>query len=316
MSHAENTVGISSAQITHWSRNNPIVATAKVTAYFASLLVLGASVLAAEEVFVQAILVAALGVVFAHGLELQHEALHGNLFESEKLNRIIGFFLGAPMLVSFTHYRVQHLHHHKYVGTERDQELFNYAPQSLANPVSLIVRAWNFLRIPTFLVTALNILQNDYPELAKGKFRRHIWVEYFLLLSFLIAGLCGVVIFGIDHILLIWFLPWLVVAELVHFMIEVPEHIGCRRTAKSILKNTRSYPSNMMWEYVSNQNNYHIEHHLFPAVPAHRLRKIHPYIKKAQGHCTGSYFEALREIRQAVRDSNTGLQWRHDQAGG
>ncbi|MEC5293519.1 hypothetical protein VSX64_23335 [Aurantimonas sp. C2-6-R+9] len=41
-----------------------------------------------------------LGLIFAHGLELQHEALHGILLRGETANRLAGSLLGAPMLAS------------------------------------------------------------------------------------------------------------------------------------------------------------------------------------------------------------------------
>lgn len=241
-----------------------------------------------------------LGIVYAHGLELQHEALHGNLFNSPALNRIAGFLAGAPMLVPFTLYRAYHLHHHRCVGTLRDEELFDYTARSLTNPVSMAVRIWNLVKIPAFLVTFLKLVQGDELDKVKSSDRRALLIESTLLFAMLAAAVVSLSMFD-SRWAILWLVPWLVVAEPLHFMVEVPEHIGCDRSSREILKNTRSYTTNPIWAYLTNYNSFHIEHHLFPNVPAHRLRQLHDSVRDAQGHCTEGYWAALREVYGAVR---------------
>ena len=75
------------------------------------------------------------------------------MFERNIYNRIAGFLTGAPMLVSYTHYRFQHLHHHRFIGTDKDKELFDYDPKSLRNPVTFVLRGLNLWRVPRFFMT-------------------------------------------------------------------------------------------------------------------------------------------------------------------
>src|SRR5947199_6090306 len=49
-----------------------------------------------------------LGLVYAHAVELQHQALHNTAFPSKRWNRFVGYFLGLPMLVSFSDYQYSH----------------------------------------------------------------------------------------------------------------------------------------------------------------------------------------------------------------
>ena len=50
-----------------------------------------------------------------HGLaNLMHEGIHGNLFRNQRLDRWVGFALGAPALFSLSAYRTNHLLHHRY----------------------------------------------------------------------------------------------------------------------------------------------------------------------------------------------------------
>src|SRR4051812_48291751 len=45
-----------------------------------------------------------LGLLYAHAVELQHQALHNTALPSKFWNRFVGYFLGLPMLVSFSDY--------------------------------------------------------------------------------------------------------------------------------------------------------------------------------------------------------------------
>jgi fatty acid desaturase len=293
-------IDISKATIQRMSSTDLLVSIVKVALYFGLIAAFVALYLSVDVTFVHALCVLALGILFAHGVELQHEALHGNLFRSPIASRVVGFLTGAPMLVSFVQYRAYHLHHHRCVGTNRDEELFDYSLKSLANLVSAAVRIWNLVKVPMFLVTYFNMLQGVYPDKVRESDRRALFWEYSAMLA-LLCVTAGAALLGDHRLLMLWLLPWLAVAEPLHFMIEVPEHLGCDRATRSILRNTRSYRAHPLWGYLINYNNFHIEHHLFPTVPAHRLGRLHSSIRQADGHCTDGYWQAVREVRSAAR---------------
>jgi fatty acid desaturase len=66
-----------------------------------------------------------LGLAIAHGIELQHQAIHYTGFRNRILNIISGNLLGLPTLNSFTHYQTLHNWHHQKIGTKDDIEFFN-----------------------------------------------------------------------------------------------------------------------------------------------------------------------------------------------
>lgn len=78
-----------------------------------------------QSVFFLAMGIVLLGVMYAHGVELQHQVLHGDGTGNRAIDRVAGIVLGAPMLVSYTHYQYTHLRHHRDLGTDRDKEFFN-----------------------------------------------------------------------------------------------------------------------------------------------------------------------------------------------
>jgi hypothetical protein len=62
-----------------------------------------------------------------HGLLIGfHEASHGLLRKTRRLNEIDGLIIGIFSLTSFSLYRAAHQLHHAYLATERDVELWPF----------------------------------------------------------------------------------------------------------------------------------------------------------------------------------------------
>lgn len=234
-----------------------------------------------------------LGILFAHGLELQHEALHGNLFKSLKFNKIIGVIFGVPMLVSFTQYKIMHLHHHKYLGTTSDKEFADYDEKSFFTVGSLLVRFFNITRIPNFIITYVSYLEGRFPQYFRGGRRNSILREYHFLALLLLLGIISLLLMETKILLFAWFIPWLLIAEPMHFLFEVAEHIECHRDTTNVMLNSRSYRTSWLLSYIMNWNNYHIEHHAFPKVALHRLGKIHQYVCEMSPNTQSSYWKAI-----------------------
>jgi fatty acid desaturase len=295
---------LSAKEIRALSRRNWRYSAFKTIVYFLTIGLLAFVYLAKPSLVTALVAVGGLGIAFAHGLELQHEALHGNLFRSAWANRIFGSLFGLPMLVSFTHYRSYHFHHHQAVGSRNDEELVNYSLSSLRSSAALVRRAWNIGRIPAFLMTFAAMAKGRFPARVKPNDHRRLWHEYCAILAVIAAGIGIAVYLQSWAIVVLWLLPWLLVAEPLHFLIELPEHMGCQQLNGSILRNTRSYPAGRLWGYLINHNNFHIEHHLFPTVPAHRLVALHRLIGSAGGHCSAGYRAAIGEIEAAAHESH------------
>lgn len=279
---------------------------AKLLTYFALVVFLSVGIIFLQDWKLIIILQLLLGITFAHGLELQHECLHHNFFHSKILNRFFGFLFGVPMLVSYTHYRVQHLHHHKYLGTEKNAEIFDYDESSLENFNKLFVRAWNFARVPTFFSTLFNLMKGKYPEVfSTEKAKKDVLIEYLVLVTIFLT-LFSISVFDVSLIpLKIWFVPWLVFGEFFHFLIELPEHIYCNKTTTDVFLNTRSIETNSIINYITNGNNYHVEHHLYPSVAVHNLEKVHHTIRHKIEYLSVSYFDFFLETFQKATSNRS-----------
>src|SRR4051794_9574877 len=151
-----------------------------------------------------------LGLVYAHAVELQHQALHNTALPSKFWNRFVGYFLGLPMLVSFSDYQHSHLQHHRLLGTKDDREFFNYGYDNLTSLKPLLrhlLMVSHYRDVSRFIGNA--VLGRTKPAINKQETARHIRSEYQGMAIF-IAIMVGVSIyFKTDLFLKIWFIPLL-----------------------------------------------------------------------------------------------------------
>jgi fatty acid desaturase len=238
-----------------------------------------------------------LGLMFVHAVELQHQCLHQTAFRSRGPHRWVGVLLGLPMLVCYSHYRARHLHHHRWVGTERDREFFAYDHQALRSWWALVRNAWNPRRLWTVGMSIAEALRGvasaDARHAAEARAIRH---EYLMVCGLLVMVVTATVLTGSLFPLLAWLMPLLLVAEPVHFLIELPEHFGCDRPEGDVLANTRSIDSNRWMAWFTNGNNFHVEHHYQPQVPVENLPALHELLRPAIKHRAVTYRDFLTDV--------------------
>ena len=212
-----------------------------------------------------------LGVVFAHGIELQHECLHNNAFNSEIANAIIGVILGIPMLSSYYDYKEKHIYHHKYVGTTANKEFFQYKHSNL---VGLL----NFLKSTFYMGRYIQVLKNIILAYTTNKLDIKIRLEYILYSVILFFTAWWIYK---NPSILIYIASILIIAEGIHFLIELPEHYGLNtQTEDKWYKNTRTIYTNRFIEWLTNYNNLHTAHHHPASVPVCNIKRFHNMIKK------------------------------------
>lgn len=236
-----------------------------------------------------------LGFLYAHGVELQHQALHNSAFSSKAWNRFVGVLLGLPMMVSYSDYQLQHLRHHRNLGTDEDREFFNYGYGSLTTFRRLIPHLFmvrHYRDVSLYLVQAVfgGFRREGRPHEVK-KIRR----EYQLMVLFLLTMGTLTALFGTTLFLKVWLLP-LLVAIPAHAVIELPEHIGCDLKTRDVYKNTRTIRASRLAVWFVNGNNYHVEHHWLPSIPNNRLPELHAKVREGIDHCEPSYWTFYRDF--------------------
>ncbi len=291
---------LSREQIARFSAINSSGSVLKLAVYGSALAGAWTALLLARHWSVVVVATFILGIVYAHGLELQHQCLHHRLLPGRRWSRLVGFLLGAPMLVSYTHYRTMHLHHHRFLGTPLDAEIFDYDENSLANWPRFVARAWNVARIPTFFKTLNEILRGRFPpQFTRSAVKRELVAEYLVLLLSLAGAVVASRLLWTPNLAIGWFCAWLLVGEPAHFLIELPEHIGCNKLEREIFENTRTLKASPLIQYITNRNNFHVEHHLYPGVAPRNLHLVHEVVKPHIVH-HGSYSSFLLAIIKQI----------------
>lgn len=250
------------------------------------------------------------GLMYAHLIELQHECLHGHAFKSPALNRFYGVICGIFMIIPHSHYRYDHLRHHAYLGTPRNHEHFDYRFQNLDSIFGFVCAFFDLSRFKRVIkMTVLTLLWRPLPGIEKKKYDRDIKQEYLLYFFLFIASVAYTVQTGSWLMLLAWWLPSLLIAEGVHFLIEMPEHFGLNtQTNPNVLTNTRTIRTSKLVGWFVNGNDVHTAHHYHQGMPMCHVRSLHSMIASDISTVESSYrsffWRVIKgDVRQLVDES-------------
>ena len=234
--------------------------------------------------------------VAQHGLFiLAHEAAHYRLLSNRVFNDGLGRLIGMSGGVSMCTYRVTHrLHHNNLYGPEDpDTAIHGGYPRGQAylwKKLAQDLIGWNAWKTYAYFFGSpainedtkrrISPLDDTSPQL-RAAARRDRWgVAAFHLL----APVCATLIGGLDGLLIylaLWTLPLLTTLQPILRLRAICEH-GAVRDLTSPLTAART---NRTWGSVGNwlgrfflfphHVNYHLEHHLYPAVPHYNLPRLH-----------------------------------------
>jgi len=208
------------------------------------------------------------GLCLAAFFLLMHEGTHGTLSRFRPLNRFLGTLTGLPIFLGFSGYRVLHLRHHDNLGGPDDPDEY----ENLSRRPAILLGLQVFrLTIGSYLYLAL------IPILGwKHGTRRDRWN---ILLDTLVHGVVYTVAFH-------W-LPWSILfpawiaptlaANVLTNARGLAQH-GIADPSDPYLASRSIRPS--PWVRLAYLNeNYHLEHHLFPGVPHYHLHDLHRILR-------------------------------------
>ncbi|CAH2809917.1 MAG: Fatty acid desaturase [uncultured Paraburkholderia sp.] len=244
----------------------------------------------ADDPFFTFVLQILLGAAFAHGVELQHQALHQSGFKSRQMSRFFGVLFGLPMLVSFSAYQDSHLFHHKKLGTPDDAEFFRYGNKSARRFIAIIKHFFLINHFCDFLKITIDSLNGIFPttRLLPGNAKK-IRFEYLFMASAFFGSAYVAHHFGSDVFVKFWIIPLFVFAAPIHALIELPEHFACDNGSEDVFLNTRTVKTNSFMTWFTNGNNYHVEHHWLASLPIEKLATIHKSIDTSIQNISPSY---------------------------
>lgn len=214
------------------------------------------------------------GVLIVFLFTLEHEATHRTPFASARLNDEVGRAAGFLLLLPFEWFRYFHLAHHRWTNIDgKDPELLGGKPETLRAwlwHVSGLPYWWSGLRLMAAL--AAGRAEGDYlPEAAKPRIvaeARGMAVGYLVV---------GVGLIWSPLLWWVWILPVLLGQPALRLYL-LAEHGDCPRVA-NMLQNTRTTFTNRLMRFLAWNMPYHTEHHVWPAVPFHRLPEVHQLMR-------------------------------------
>lgn len=243
---------------------------------------------------------------------LMHDCAHDAFFKTKSFNRFFGKWLcAAPVLADLDRYRTYHLEHHRSAGSDVDPDRSNY----ISYPVSKASLQRKFMRdlfgVTGFKLFILVIKMNagtvKYQLSYDGSMQEKVPVSkqienvFINLWPSISIHTISAYFLGVTYFL--FWIAWLSFYMVFSRLRNAAEH-GATIDPHDLnpLLNTRTTIARP-WERLTvapNYVNFHLEHHLLPAIPSYNLERFHSYLRERgvldKSKVSNGYTEVLRDL--------------------
>ncbi|NJS37887.1 MAG: fatty acid desaturase [Rhodobacteraceae bacterium] len=210
------------------------------------------------------------GVLLVFHFTLEHEATHRTPFRSPWLNDWAGRMAGFLLLLPFEWFRAFHLAHHRWTN------IAGKDPELAGRPI--LTRRdwlWHVSGLPYWsaelrLIWALVRGRVSDEFVAEGAKTRVLREARVMAAGYLLATLS---LLWSPILFWVWILP-VVLGQPFLRLYLLAEHGDCPKVA-NMFENTRTTLTNRLVRALAWNMPYHVEHHVWPAVPFHRLPEVH-----------------------------------------
>ena len=209
---------------------------------------------------------------------LSHELLHNNVFRTSLFNRIFYKLFSLLSWNNAEYFYITHWDHHRYtLGDQDPKDLFTAKLSFLRLFGWMIFDIQGFYRrIYYFVLNAFGIV----PKLKKSQIKK---VQKFAILTLMFHSIVFVFSILTGNYFLVLFInlaPF--IFTFLNKFLAISQHYGLENLQSGVfddyLNNTRSINLGKVLSFFYANMNYHVEHHLFPAVPFYNLPKIQQII--------------------------------------
>jgi fatty acid desaturase len=204
---------------------------------------------------------------------LSHEGHHHLLFRRHAINHGANVALCLPLLHSPTAYRVLHELHHRFLGGPGDPDEYrNYT----GDPRLRWALQW--IRLTMGTLVYMPLIPVVAWRRANGHDRWRIAGEYAGMLAVWVAIFAWI---PLQVLLQVWLIPGVLVGY-ISAVRALAQHALTH--AGDPLLASRSVRSNPVVSFFLLNENYHLEHHLFPEVPSYNLPRLRALISSRVPH--------------------------------
>jgi fatty acid desaturase len=242
------------------------------------------------------------GVLYSSAADSRwHECGHGTAFRTRWMNDIVYEIASFMMMRNSVVWRWSHARHHTdTIIVGRDPEITGMRPPQL------IIIALNFLGIVSAPQSFAALVRNAFgalspeeadfvPESERPRAYRvarvHMAIYAVTLLACILTGsILPAMLIGLPRFYGIWLL----------LVLGLPQHLGLAEDVLDHRLNSRTIYMNPVLRFLYWNMNYHVEHHMYPMVPYHRLPDLHEAVKDDCAPASPSLGSAWREIIPCV----------------
>jgi fatty acid desaturase len=247
-----------------------------------------------------------------------HELGHGTVFRTKALNsffvRLFAFF----NWINFEMFNTSHTRHHRHTLHQPD-DLEVVLPQKVLLKQML---AWGIIR-PMAVVWAFC----ETLRIARGQFEGEWELKLFRQgtperaaaihwARFLLIGHGLLIVISLYFHL--WLLPVLTslhayasYGSWLQQLCNSTQHIGLQDEVSDFRLCCRTFTMNPLLQFIYWHMNYHIEHHMYAAVPCYRLGRLHRLIKHDLAPCPHGLIATWKEIFAILKIQETNPGYEH-----
>lgn len=235
---------------------------------------------------------------------LMHDASHYRFLKNRRWNdRLTNLLIMYPLFSSIEVYRRNHMRHHAHLNTEDDPDwVSKLGKKSFTFPKTK--RAF-FLTILSYFTLVQGIKDaiwflKRFSVSTEAKQQKEKGQKSRASLLFMLSLVAVLTIFNLwSYYALFWVVPYLSTFFMFQYIRSVAEHFG-ELSYDHLLTSTRTVKTNVLERFLLAPHHvgYHLEHHLYPAVPFYNLPKLHQLLMshsdyQEKAHITKGYFGGL-----------------------
>lgn len=230
-----------------------------------------------------------------------HECGHGTAFKTRRYADIVYQIASFMVLRQPTVWRWSHSRHHTdTIIVGRDPEIVAHRPPDLFG------MALNLLNLKSGTKELIGLVRHAFgrldeeettfiPATEQAKVFRtaRIWLAIFaavVALAVVMGSWLPLMLVGLPSFYGAW----------LHLFFGLTQHAGLDEDVLDHRLNSRTVMMNPVFRFLYWNMNYHVEHHMFPMVPYHRLPELHAAMKRDLPYVYPSIWAAYREIVPAL----------------
>ena len=256
------------------------------------------------------------GTVFAFQINAVHELGHGTVFKTKALNEIFVRIFAFLGWINFEAFNTSHMRHHRYTLHQPDD-------LEVVLPQKVLIR--NFFQQGFINFGGLRWALKENIRIARGKFRGEWETALFpagsserkAAINWARVVLTGQgLILAVSLYFHLWMIPIVITlapfyGSWLQFLCNATQHIGLQDSVSDFRLCCRTFTVNPIVQFLYWHMNFHIEHHMFAAIPCYRLARLHRLIRHDLPPCPHGIVATWQEIAAIQKIQKTNPEYQH-----